>query len=149
MPGLGCMILVSARLPDGWLAGNRPPHHALWYHSKLTVGMNGRGGNGGASFREANWIIYFSNLKSGPLLLKFKSQEFDIFVFWFFSESCPQGSGWLELMIWPGRRGVAGEEASFRLSWFITSNIIPSHTYSTLNASMEKLTAHHWLFTEH
>ena len=47
-----------------------------------------------------------SSLLSGPLLLELKKQEFDIFVFWFFSKSPPLRAvdGWsLGYLAWEER----------------------------------------------
>ena len=47
-----------------------------------------------------------SSLLSGPLLLELKKQEFDIFVFWFFSKSLPLRAvdGWsLGDLVWEER----------------------------------------------
>lgn len=52
------------------------------------------------------------------------------------------------LAMWPGMRGVVkvGEEASFRLTYGSFHQILSCDTH--LNASKEKLTTYHQLFTE-
>lgn len=78
---------------------------SLWDHSELTAGLNW---GVRAGLREQMELRILSNLASGPLVLKLKSQEFDI-CFLVLLRVLPSGQRMAGVLpIWPGARGEKG-----------------------------------------